>query len=87
MITTFTADATVVDDNKTYEGTAAMEHWLTRSASEYTYTIEPTGAQQTDATHYTVTHHLAGNFPGGTVDLRYQFTLRDGLIEGLVIEP
>ncbi|MFK0263624.1 hypothetical protein ACIQU1_20125 [Streptomyces angustmyceticus] len=46
-----------------------------------------TGAQQTDATRYIATQHLEGNFPGGSIDLRYQFTLRDGLIERLVIEP
>ncbi|BDH12805.1 hypothetical protein [Streptomyces hygroscopicus] len=49
--------------------------------------VHLTDAQQTDATCYLATHHLEGNFPGGTIDLRYQFTLRDGLIERLVIEP
>ncbi|MEU7629916.1 nuclear transport factor 2 family protein [Nocardia sp. NPDC049220] len=86
-IAAFNADATVIDDGKTYRGTAAIEQWLTRAAGEFTYTTELTGAQQADATHYTATHHLEGNFPGGTVDLRYQFTLGDGRIERLVIEP
>jgi ketosteroid isomerase-like protein len=86
-ITAFTGEATVIDDGNTYEGTAAIEGWLGRSATEFTYTIHLTNAQQTDATHYIVTHHLEGNFPGGTIDLRYQFTLRDDLIERLAIEP
>ncbi|MCX4647529.1 MULTISPECIES: nuclear transport factor 2 family protein [unclassified Streptomyces] len=86
-ITAFTSDATVTDDGTTYEGTAAIEQWLSRSASEFTYTIELTGAQQTDATHYSATHHLEGDFPGGTIDLHYRFTLRDHLIEQLVIAP
>ena len=38
-------------------------------------------------TRYIATHRLEGNFPGGVVDLRYQFTLRGGHIELLVIEP
>ncbi|MGY5129365.1 nuclear transport factor 2 family protein [Streptomyces nigrescens] len=86
-ITAFTGEATVIDEGITYEGTEAIGGWLDRSATEFTYTINLTGAQQTDATRYIVTHHLEGNFPGGSIDLRYQFTLRDGLIERLVIEP
>ncbi|GHB61156.1 hypothetical protein GCM10010347_34080 [Streptomyces cirratus] len=86
-IAAFTREATVTDDGNTYEGTEAIRRWLDRSATEFTYTIHLVGAQQTNATHYTATHHLEGDFPGGTIDLRYQFTLRGGLIEHLVIEP
>jgi hypothetical protein len=32
-------------------------------------------------------HHLEGDFPGGVADLHFRFTLRDGLISRLVIEP
>ncbi|MFE2875208.1 nuclear transport factor 2 family protein [Streptomyces roseus] len=83
----FTDDATVIDDGNTYQGSAAIEQWLDRSATEFTYTIHLTNAQQTDTAHYIATHHLEGNFPGGTIDLRYRFTLRDDLIEHLAIEP
>jgi hypothetical protein len=86
-VTAFTGDATVIDDGKTYEGIGEIERWLGRAATEFTYTTELTGAQQTDATRYVATHHLEGNFPGGTVDLRYRFTLRGDLVERLVIEP
>jgi ketosteroid isomerase-like protein len=86
-ITAFTADATVIDDGNTHRGTAAIETWLTRSAGEFTYTIELTQARKTDAAHYVATNHLEGDFPGGVVDLRYQFTLRGNLIQRLVIEP
>ncbi|WP_030973392.1 nuclear transport factor 2 family protein [Streptomyces sp. NRRL S-1824] len=86
-ITAFTHDATVTDDGKTYTGAAAIESWLNRSASEYTYTTVLTGVHSIDASHYTAAHRLEGDFPGGVVDLRYQFTLRDGRIQRLVIEP
>ncbi|MFG2376848.1 nuclear transport factor 2 family protein [Streptomyces sp. NPDC048504] len=86
-VTKFTDDATVIDDGNTYRGSAAIERWLDRAATEYTYTIELTHAQETDTAHYIATHHLEGNFPGGTIDLHYRFTLRDDLIEHLVIEP
>ncbi|MFF3677553.1 nuclear transport factor 2 family protein [Streptomyces sp. NPDC002120] len=86
-VTAFTRDATVTDDGSTYRGATAIEQWLNRSATEFTYTIELTDAQQIDPAHYVATHHLEGNFPGGSVDLCYQFSLRDDLIERLVIEP
>ncbi|MCU7820194.1 nuclear transport factor 2 family protein [Kitasatospora sp. DSM 101779] len=86
-VSTFTDDATVIDDGNTYQGSAAIERWLDRSATEFTYTIHLANVQQTDSAHYIATHHLEGNFPGGTIDLRYRFTLRDDLIEHLVIEP
>lgn len=86
-ITAFTHDATVTDDGETYTGAAAIESWLNRSASEYTYTTVLTGVHSIDASHYTAVHRLEGDFPGGVVDLRYQFMLRDGRIQRLVIEP
>lgn len=86
-VTAFADDATVIDNGSTYQGTAAIERWLGRSATEFTYTSHLTSTQQTDAAHYIATHHLEGNFPGGTIDLRYRFTLGEGLIAHLVIEP
>jgi len=85
-ITCFTNDAAVTDDGKTYHGTADIRTWLDRSASEYTYTIELIGAEKIDDEHYTAINHLEGDFPGGTVDLHFRFTLRDGRIARLVIE-
>ncbi|MGH2717754.1 MAG: nuclear transport factor 2 family protein [Actinomycetota bacterium] len=85
-IESFTADAEVTDEGKTHTGPAQIAAWLSRSASEYTYTIEMTGATAIDEDRYDVTHHLAGNFPGGQVDLHFRFTLRDGRIARLVIE-
>ncbi|MFG2832416.1 nuclear transport factor 2 family protein [Streptomyces sp. NPDC048434] len=86
-ISAFHPDATVNDAGETHQGTSAIETWLTRSATEFTYTIELISAQEVDAQHYIATHHLEGNFPGGVVDLHYRFTLNCGLIEGLLIEP
>jgi hypothetical protein len=85
-ISCFTNDAAVTDDGKTYYRTAGIRAWLDRSAGEYTYTIELTGAEKTDDEHYTAINHLEGNFPGSVVDLHFRFTLRDGRIARLVIE-
>jgi hypothetical protein len=83
----FTDDAVVTDDGHTHTGIAAVEKWLARAASEYTYTVELTGAQRIDAANYLLTTHLEGDFPGGQVDLRHRLTIHDGLIKNLTIEP
>jgi ketosteroid isomerase-like protein len=83
----YTDDATVTDEGNTYSGRDQIREWLQRSASEYSYTVELTGAEQTDNDHYVATHHLEGDFPGRVVDLRFQFALRDGRIAQLTIEP
>ena len=80
-------DATVTDEGRTYHGREEIRAWLSRSASEFTYTIEMTGAAKLDDDRYDVTHHLEGNFPGGQVDLHFRFALRDGAIASLTIEP
>jgi hypothetical protein len=83
----YTPDASVTDEGRTYHGPEQIRAWLSRSASEYTYTTQLTGAAKVDDRHYDAVHHLEGDFPGGVVDLHFRFTLQDGLIARLVIEP
>ena len=85
-ISCYAPDASVTDEGRSYTGAEEIRAWLGRSASEYTYTIEMTGAAAFDDNHYDVTHHLEGNFPGGQVDLHFRFTLNDRKITRLVIE-
>ncbi|MFJ9249023.1 nuclear transport factor 2 family protein [Streptomyces sp. NPDC101776] len=81
-------EATVTDDGHTYQGPAAIGRWLERTASEYTYTTTPLGAERHGPDGYTVIQHLEGDFPGGKVDLRYRFDLdAHGRISQLVIAP
>jgi hypothetical protein len=86
-IQSYEPEATVTDEGRTYDGPAEIRAWLSRSASEYTYTIELTGASKLDDDHYDVTHHLEGNFPGSTADLHFRFALRNGKIARLAIAP
>ncbi len=78
-------NAEVTDDGKTYRGHDEIRAWLASAASEYSYTTELTSARQVDEQTYVATHHLDGNFPGGTADLDFTFTLIDGRIARLVI--
>jgi hypothetical protein len=82
----YTNDASVTDEGRTYNGPDEIRAWLSRSANEYSYTIEMTAATKLGDERYDATHHLEGNFPGGKVDLHFRFTLHDGKIARLVIE-
>jgi hypothetical protein len=83
----FTVDACVIDDGKTYEGVDGVETFLRKAGSEYTYTRTLISAEEKSADCWRIVNHLAGNFPGGHVDLSYEFQLTNGLIRRLVIAP
>ena len=85
-VRSYAPDATVTDEGKTYRGREEIRQWLSRSASEFTYTIEMIGATKVAGNRYIAMHHLEGNFPGGRVDLQFRFTLRGGEISQLTIE-
>jgi hypothetical protein len=82
----FTPDGRVLDEGQTHAGTAAIEAWKAGASSAYSYTTTPFKLDGRDGT-YVVTAHVAGNFPGSPVDLRYLFTLQRGKIATLEIAP
>ena len=86
-LSTFTADATVIDDGHEFHGSDEVGEWLANAASEYTFTRTLVSATAVGPERWLVVNHLEGNFPGGVVDLRYQFQLTGGLISELVIAP
>lgn len=86
-LSAFTPDASVTDENRTYEGSDQIRHWLDTAATEFTYTSTFVKAEQTSPSTWVVVNHLEGDFPGGSVDLRYQYTVRGGLISALTIAP
>ena len=83
----FTPDAVVTDEGRTFRGTEELLGFLRDSGSEFSYTTELTGAQRVDDEHWVAVNHLAGDFPGGVVDLTYRFTMAGDRIAELVIAP
>ncbi|MEV4263297.1 nuclear transport factor 2 family protein [Kribbella sp. NPDC049584] len=81
----YAADAEVTDDGKTYYGPDEIRSWLSSATSEYSYTAELIATRQLDPQTYVASHHLEGNFPGGSADLDFTFTLKNNLITRLVI--
>jgi ketosteroid isomerase-like protein len=86
-LSAFTPDAIVIDENRTYEGSDQIRNWLDSAATEFTYTRTFVKAEQTSPNAWVVVNHLEGDFPGGSVDLRYRYTVRGGLISALTIAP
>jgi ketosteroid isomerase-like protein len=87
MLALFAEDATVTDEGETMHGRDAIRAWREGTASKYTYTTERTGTETLGPNRYLVLARLTGDFPGGTVDLRWDFTVEDGRIKNLVIAP
>ena len=86
-IAQFTADASVLDDGKTYEGIGGVETFLRKAGSEYIYTRTLIAAEEVTSDCWRVANRLEGNFPGGQVDLFYEFLLEGDLISRLTIAP
>jgi hypothetical protein len=87
IVALFADNATVIDEGETRQGTAEIRAWQTGPASRYTYTIEVTGADTIGPDRHIITGRLTGNFPGGTADLKFDFTTADERITRLVIAP
>jgi hypothetical protein len=83
----FTDDATVIDEGEERHGTTEIRAWQTGAASKYTYTTEITGTEVLAPDRVLVNGRLTGNFPGGTVDLKWDFGIDGQHITRLVIAP
>lgn len=86
-LSALSSDAVVVDDGRTFRGTAELTEFFEKAGTEYTYTTDLVAAARVDDEHWLVTNHLEGDFPGGVVDLIYRFTLAGDRIAELVIAP
>ena len=87
IVALFDDDATVVDEGETRHGTTEIRAWQLGPASRYRYTTEILGTVALTPDRYVVTGRLTGNFPGGTAELKWDFTVAAGRICGLVIAP
>ena len=83
----FAEDATVIDEGEQRHGTVEIRAWQTGAASKYIYTTEITSAEALGPDRYLVTGRLTGNFPGGTADLKWDFSVAGQHITRLIIAP
>ncbi|WP_241557133.1 nuclear transport factor 2 family protein [Croceibacterium ferulae] len=82
----FTDDAVVRDEGETHVGRAAIRSWKVEAGKKYTYSATPFEVAR-DSDRTVVTAHVAGNFPGSPVDLRYIFELHGEKIAALEVIP
>ena len=81
---TFTESGVVKDKGKTHRGRKAIREWMADEAQQYSYAVEPflitmeKGKTQ-------VTAHVAGDFPGSPIDLRFIFVLAGNQVAELEI--
>ena len=87
LIGLFTADAVVVDEDETHHGIAEIRAWREGPAARYEYVTEVFDAKSTSEDSCVVTGRLTGNFPGGTAELTWHFTLAGDRIARLRIAP
>ena len=87
IVDLFAEDATVIDEREERHGTAEIRAWQAGAASKYTYTADITSAEALGPDRYLVTGRLTGNFPGGTADLKWDFSIAGRHITRLIIAP
>ena len=87
LVPCFKDDAEVTDEGRTWRGRAEIRRWWEGPVSQYQFTSKVRGGLRLASDGYVARVRLTGNFPGRTVDLRYRFTLSDGLISALRIAP
>ena len=75
IVALFGDDAIVVDEGEARHGTTEIRAWQLGPASRYRYTTEVLGTVALEPDRYVVTGRLTGNFPGGTADLNWDFTI------------
>ena len=87
IVALFAEDAVVVDEGKTRHGTVQIRAWQDGPASRYQYTTEVRGTEATGQDTLLVTGRLQGNFPGGTADLKWRFSVLGDRIARLENAP
>jgi hypothetical protein len=87
ILALFADDAVVLDEGQTWSGPAAIRAWQLGPASRYRYTTEVTDIIRTGEDRVRATGRLEGNFPGGTAQLNWDFTIAGERISRLEIAP
>jgi len=85
IVALFSDDAVVFDEGKTWSGREAIRAWQHGPASRYRYTTEVSDVVRTGDNCFRATGRIEGNFPGGTAQLKWDFTLAGDLIVRLEI--
>ena len=79
----FAEDAVASDEGHTHRGRDEIRQWIADTINVFSTTLTFLGGREVDGM-VGASYRLEGDFPGGVVDLEYQFRLdEDGRIEKL----
>ena len=84
LVSCFSPDAVVIDENETHRGAAAIKAWCVKVRKKYEFKAEVLRAVEKQNA-VVVTVNLSGTFPGSPVDLDFKFTLNGARISSLEI--
>ena len=87
ILALFLDDATVIDEGGEWRGTGEIRQWRLGPVSKYEYTTTLARIDAFDDTHYRASGRIEGNFPGGTAELEWNFSIVGGRISRLKIAP
>jgi hypothetical protein len=80
----FAADATVLDEGRTFAGLTAITEWKVETKKKYEHMVEPMDTVERDG-KTVVKSKVFGNFPGSPVNLEFIFGLKGDKIASLEI--
>lgn len=80
----FAPKAVVKDDGHSYTGREAIRAWKAAVDATYICTTDPFSCELIEGGHL-VRAHVAGNFRGSPIDLKFLFRLERGLIASMEI--
>jgi hypothetical protein len=83
----FADDAVVVDERRTWRGSAEIRAWREGPVAKYRYTTDIASVQRVAEDRYRASGRIEGNFPGGSADLHWEFTIAGERISRLEIAP
>ena len=80
----FTPKAAVKDDGHVFIGREAIRAWKQAADAKYACTTEPFSVELIEGVH-AVKAHVAGNFKGSPLDMKFFFRLERGLIADMEV--
>jgi hypothetical protein len=78
----FTDTAIVHDEGKTHTGKEEIREWIAHAMEAYRSQLRPLQYDEAD-TKGVLTAEVSGTFPGSPIVLKFNFGLKDGLIDSL----
>ena len=85
IVSCFSADAVVRDENATHRGKIDIERWIATTIEKYKFQFEPLSAETRDG-GTVVSVAVSGTFPGSPVTLDYHFVITSEKISSLAID-